>query len=156
MHFAASRSQSVRSLQSELHAPFLSRSLQSRRNATRMSLPSRFFQRRRRPAAGGTSQAAPRRNIRLDPERTSVGSDFRGANNMNRKIPLHGRVVLHTVSAFILVILVVQLWLFTVSLDAMEVRSASTQAVIAAVLFSLLACGAIWALIRLFLRAEGE
>jgi len=75
---------------------------------------------------------------------------------MNRKIPLHGRVVLHTVSAFILVILVVQLWLFTVSLDAMEVRSASTQAVIAAVLFSLLACGAIWALIRLFLRAEGE
>ena len=87
-----------------------------------------------------------------------MGSDFSGANNMNRKIPLQGRasVVLHTVSAFILVILVVQLWLFTVSLDAMEVRSASTQAVIAAVLFSLLACGAIWALIRLFLRAEGE
>ena len=85
-----------------------------------------------------------------------MGSDFRGANNMNRKIPLHGRVVLQTVSAFILVILVVQLWLFTVSLDAMEVRSVSTQAVIVASLFSLLACGAIWALIRLFLRAEGE
>src|SRR2546428_372426 len=141
MHFAASRSQSVRSLQSELHAPFLSRSLQSRRNATRMSLPSRFFQRRRRPAACGTSQAAPRRNIRLDPERTSVGSDFSGANNMNRKIPLQGRasVVLHTVSAFILMILVAPLWLFPVSLDAMEVRSASPQAVIVASLFSLLA-----------------
>jgi len=123
-----------------------------------MSLPSRFFQRRRRQAVGGTSQAAPRRNIRLDPERTSVGSDFRGANNMNRKTLLQGRagVVLHVVSAFILMILVAQLCLFTVSLDAMEVRSVSTQAVIVASLFSLLACGAIWALIRLFLRAAGE
>ena len=87
-----------------------------------------------------------------------MGGDFLAPNDMNRKIPLQRRagVVLHMVSAFILMILVGQLWLFTVTLDAIEVQSASTPAVIVAPLLSLLACGAIWVLIRLFLRAESE
>ena len=62
-------------------------------------------------------------------------------------------VVLHMVMAFIIIILLAQLWLFTVVIDAVgdgEISSAS----IAALLCSLFACLAICGLIRLFLRAE--
>jgi len=64
------------------------------------------------------------------------------------------RVVLHMVMAFVIMILLTQLWLFTVTLDAMENRQASTTATIAALVFSFIGCGAAWAMIRLFLRAE--
>jgi hypothetical protein len=62
------------------------------------------------------------------------------------------RVVLHMVMAFVLMILLAQLWLFTVTLDAMEAHGASPQVVIATLLCSLVGCTAIWALIRFFLR----
>jgi hypothetical protein len=64
------------------------------------------------------------------------------------------RVVLHMVLAFVVMILLAQLWLFTVTLDAMESRTASPQVAIAALLCSMTGCGAIWALIRFFLKAE--
>lgn len=65
-------------------------------------------------------------------------------------------VVLHMVMAFIVTILLAQLWLFTVALDAMESREASAAVAIAALIFSILGCGAVWALIRFFLRAEAH
>jgi hypothetical protein len=63
-------------------------------------------------------------------------------------------VVLHMVMAFIVTILLAQLWLFTAALDAMESREAPAAVTIAALICSLLGCAAIWALIRFFLRAE--
>ena len=75
---------------------------------------------------------------------------------MSPKVRLRQRVqvVLHMVMAFVIMILLTQLWLFTVTLDAMENRQGSTTATIAALVFSLIGCGAAWAMIRLFLRAE--
>ena len=64
------------------------------------------------------------------------------------------RVVLHMVMAFVVMILLAQLWLFTVTLDAMENRQASTTVAIVALICSFIGCGAVWAMIRLFLRAE--
>ena len=64
------------------------------------------------------------------------------------------RVVLHMVMAFVVVILLGQLWLFTVTLEAIENREASMTVAIGALICSFLGCGAIWAMIRLFLRAE--
>ena len=64
------------------------------------------------------------------------------------------RVVLHMVMAFVIMILLAQLWLFTVTLDAMETRGASPQVAIAALVCSFMGCAAVWALIRFFLRAE--
>jgi hypothetical protein len=63
-------------------------------------------------------------------------------------------VVLHMVMAFVITILLAQLWLFTVTLEAMENRSASTNVGIAALICSLAGCGVVWALIHFFLRAE--
>jgi hypothetical protein len=60
------------------------------------------------------------------------------------------RVVLHMVMAFVMMILLAQLWLFTVTLDAMESRGASLNVAIAALIFSFLGCAAVWALIRQF------
>ena len=65
-------------------------------------------------------------------------------------------VVLQMVTALIAAILLGQLWLFTVTLEAMENRSVSTNVAIAAAICSLLACGSVWALIRFFLRMESE
>lgn len=64
------------------------------------------------------------------------------------------RVVMHMVMAFVIMILLAQLWLFTVTLDAMETRGASPQTAIAALICSSMGCAAVWALIRFFLRAE--
>jgi len=63
-------------------------------------------------------------------------------------------VVLQMVTALITAILLAQLWLFTVTLDAMENSGAAIQIVVAAVACSAVACTAIWMLIRFFLRTE--
>jgi hypothetical protein len=64
------------------------------------------------------------------------------------------RVVLNMVMAFVVMILLAQLWLFTVTLDAMETRGASVQVAIAALFCSLVGCAAVWVLIRFFLKSE--
>jgi hypothetical protein len=66
------------------------------------------------------------------------------------------RVVLHMVMAFVVVILFAQLWLFTVTLDAVEARGVSSQVVVAALVCSLTGCAAVWALIRYLLRTCDE
>jgi len=66
------------------------------------------------------------------------------------------RIVLHMVMAFVIMLLLTQLWLFTVMLEAMESGTASPQVAIAALVCSLIACTAVWALIRLFLRVEAR
>jgi len=66
------------------------------------------------------------------------------------------QVVLHMVMAFVVAILMAQLWLFTVTLEAMESHDASLSIIAAALVCSLLGCVAIWALIRYFLRAEAQ
>jgi hypothetical protein len=63
-------------------------------------------------------------------------------------------VILQMVMALIAAILLAQLWLFTVTLDAMENHAVSMNVAIAAVVCSLLACATVWMLIRFFLRTE--
>ena len=63
-------------------------------------------------------------------------------------------VVLQMVMTLIAAILLAQLWLFTVTLDAMENHAVSTKVAIAAAVCSLVACASIWMLIRFFLRTE--
>ena len=77
---------------------------------------------------------------------------------MSPKVRLRNRsrVVLHMVMAFVITILLAQLWLFTVALDAMESRGPSTQVMAAALICSLVGFGAVWTLIRFFLRAEAN
>jgi hypothetical protein len=58
------------------------------------------------------------------------------------------------VTVLITAILLGQLWLFTITLDAMENHTVSNGVAVAAALCSLLACGAVWTLIRFFLRTE--
>ena len=65
-------------------------------------------------------------------------------------------VVLHMVMAFTVMILLAQLWLFTVALDAMQSREASAAVVVAALVVSLLGFAAVYILIRYFLRAEEQ
>jgi hypothetical protein len=64
------------------------------------------------------------------------------------------RVVLHMVMAFVIMILLAQLWLFTTMLDAMENKHAAPQVAIAALVCSFMGSMAVWALIRFFLRIE--
>jgi len=75
---------------------------------------------------------------------------------MSPKVRLRQRmnVLMHMVMAFVVMILLAQLWLFTVTLDAMETRGASPQVTFAALFFSFIGCATVWALIRLFLKAE--
>jgi hypothetical protein len=77
---------------------------------------------------------------------------------MTPKVRLRQRmqVVLHMVMAFVVAILLAQLWLFTVTLEAMESHTASLSIVSAALACSALGCAAVWALIRFFLRAEAQ
>ena len=77
---------------------------------------------------------------------------------MSPKLRLRQRmhVVLQMVMAFIIMILLAQLWLFTATLDAMENREASLGVTVVALMCSLLGSAAVWALIRLFLRAEEQ
>jgi len=63
-------------------------------------------------------------------------------------------VLLQMVTAFITAILLGQLWLFTVALDAMESTTASTTVSLVTAICSLLACGTVWVLIRFFLNTE--
>jgi Family of unknown function (DUF6755) len=63
-------------------------------------------------------------------------------------------VVLQMVSTLITAILLGQLWLFTVTLEAMESPSVSISVAIAAVVCSVIACAAIWMLIRFFVSTE--
>jgi cytochrome bd-type quinol oxidase subunit 2 len=63
-------------------------------------------------------------------------------------------VVLQMVTALITAILLGQLWLFTVTLDAMENPAASISVAIAAAICSIVACGSVWVLIRFFLNTE--
>ena len=77
---------------------------------------------------------------------------------MSPKIRLRQRmqVVLHMVMAFVVAILLAQLWLFTVTLEAMESHEASLSIVAATAACSVLGCASVWALIRFFLRAEAQ
>jgi hypothetical protein len=77
---------------------------------------------------------------------------------MTPKVRLRQRmqVVLHMVMAFVVAILMAQLWLFTVTLEAMESHAASLSIVSAALACSVLGCATVWALIRFFLRAEAQ
>ena len=75
---------------------------------------------------------------------------------MSPKVRLRHRisVVLHMVMAFVIMILMAQLWLFTVTLEAMESAEASMNIAIAALICSFLGCCVVWGLIRSFLKAE--
>ena len=64
------------------------------------------------------------------------------------------RVVLQMVMGFVIMILFAQLWLFSIALDAMENRHTPMTVLIVALICSLVGCGVIWAMLRLFLRAE--
>ena len=64
------------------------------------------------------------------------------------------RVVLHMAMAFVVTILLAQLWLFTVALEAMESPDASWRVAVAALIVSSVSCAGVWLLIRFFLRAE--
>ena len=77
---------------------------------------------------------------------------------MTPKVRLRQRmqVVLHMVMAFVIAILLAQLWLFTVTLEAMESHTASLSVVSAALACSIVGCAAVWALIRFFLRTEAR
>jgi len=56
------------------------------------------------------------------------------------------------VTAFVVIILLAQLWMFTVTLEAMEARHQSVDVLLAAVLCSFVGSAAVWALIRFFLK----
>jgi hypothetical protein len=75
---------------------------------------------------------------------------------MNPRIQWRRRmnVVLQMVTALIAAILLGQLWLFTITLDAMENPAASMSVAVAAAVCSVLACGSVWVLIRFFLNTE--
>jgi len=75
---------------------------------------------------------------------------------MSPKVPIRNRlnVVLQMVTVLITAILLGQLWLFTITLDAMENTAVSTTVALAATTCSMVACGAVWTLIRFFLRTE--
>ena len=61
-------------------------------------------------------------------------------------------IVLHMVMAFVICILMVQLWLFTEAVDSMHSPDGTTA--LAAMICSGAGCIAIWLLIRYFLAAE--
>ena len=63
-------------------------------------------------------------------------------------------IVLHMVTGFVLAILLAQLWLFTVTLDAMQNEQASIEVAAVALACSAVGFVAVWTLIRFFLRAE--
>ncbi len=77
-----------------------------------------------------------------DPERTRGLSDKRA------------QVVLHMVMTFVIAIVLAQLWLFTVALDAMANPQASMQVGLAAGICSLIGCAAVWMLIVMLAQTE--
>ena len=66
------------------------------------------------------------------------------------------RVLMQMVTAFVVMILLAQLWLFTVTLDAMENHTASSLVAVTAMICSFVCCAAACGLIRLFLQAESR
>jgi phosphate/sulfate permease len=75
---------------------------------------------------------------------------------MSPKVRVQHRlnVVLQMVMALITAILLGQLWLFTITLEAMDNNAVSPNVAGVAAVCSLVACGSIWILIRFFLRME--
>jgi len=63
-------------------------------------------------------------------------------------------IVLHMVMAFVVMILLAQLWFFTVVLETMETHGKSDTVELAAILCSLMGCGVVWILIRYYMRME--
>jgi hypothetical protein len=63
-------------------------------------------------------------------------------------------VVLQLVTALTIAVLLGQLWLLTITLDAMENGAVPSGVAAAAAACSLLGCFGIWMLIRFFLRVE--
>ena len=74
--------------------------------------------------------------------------------NVGTRVRERMNVVLQMVMALITAILLGQLWLFTIALDAMENHAVSMDVAAVAAMCSLVACLAIWMLIRFFLRTE--
>lgn len=74
--------------------------------------------------------------------------------NVQTRVRARMNVVLQMVMALITAVLLGQLWLFTIALDAMENHAVSVRVAVVATACSLLACVAIWMLIRFFLRTE--
>jgi hypothetical protein len=74
--------------------------------------------------------------------------------NLNVRSRQRLNVVLQLVMALTVAILLGQLWLFTVTLDAMVNGAVPPRVAAAAATCSLLGCASIWMLIRLFLRVE--
>ena len=64
------------------------------------------------------------------------------------------RVILNMTMVFTVVILLAQLWLFTVVLEAMASADAPDSVAAVALVVSFLATVAVWTLIRFFLCAE--
>ena len=65
-------------------------------------------------------------------------------------------IVLNMALALIVAILLGQLWLFTIVIDAMQAEHASFATATAAVAVSFVGAAAVWALIRFFLKAEAD
>ena len=75
---------------------------------------------------------------------------------MNPQARMRNRIstVLHMVMAFVIMILLAQLWLFTVVLEEVQSAESSFATEATAVVLSLLGCGGVWQLIRYFTIAE--
>jgi hypothetical protein len=74
--------------------------------------------------------------------------------NQSSRLRYRASVMLHMVTAFVVVILLVQLWLFTIAIEAVDNGAMSFTVESAAAACSFVACMTVWGLIRLFLRAE--
>ena len=77
---------------------------------------------------------------------------------MSPHIRLRQRIstTLHMVLAFVIIILLGQLWLFTLTLEAVQTKDASPRIWAAALTCSVVGCAAVWVLIRYFLRTEKD
>ena len=75
---------------------------------------------------------------------------------MNPQARMRNRIstVLHMVMAFVIMILLAQLWLFTVVLEEVQSAESSSATEVTAVALSMLGCGGVWLLIRYFMIAE--
>ena len=77
---------------------------------------------------------------------------------MSPHVRLRQRVstTLHMVLAFVVMILLGQLWLFTLTLEAEQTRDASAGVWVAALICSGLGCAVVWVLISYFLKTEKD
>ena len=72
----------------------------------------------------------------------------------NPRLRQRATTMLHMVLAFVVMILLGQLWLFTLTLEAVQTSDASPRIWAAAATCSALGCGAVWVLIRYFLKID--